>query len=476
MRCRIPACLPGLALLALTSRALAQKDYVAPSRETVFSTTEVRGTHRPEHAIYVENRSTVPITVVGVALYECENVRPSCTPTKMNTRVRPGGRALVLRVGPGSLNMGFRYRFGFSWRPDSTAADAIASMLQRDSAGKGAPAALLYKNLDRDDVRSLAPRIAALRPEPESLFIAPGEVSRMDRIAILALDDSGRVLGRLRWLQWSIPVNGPFDRVPPDRIQGRRTGRSWLLFRLPDEGQQLLPRTVDDVRVPVIVSIPIAPNAPVFTGVALDADSRRPLGCARVALEDTAQNVVATARTDGRGFFTLHAPRAGNYRVGVSTNGWATAYGPAVRADTGEEKQGEYAVSFVEELLADRDTPELEHARPVAVRTVTISARQPATRDKPAEASIGGVSLGGSPSRPILGIVSDAPPMTTWIQFAVDSAGMVDSTSVVIPPDVAPKTRATVMSVMQRVRFTPAKENGRPVCEMLRMRVDVTSR
>jgi len=51
----------------------------------------------------------------------------------------------------------------------------------------------------------------------------------------------------------------------------------------------------------VRVAYPGDPHAPTFSGVAVDADRRTPLACADVALEDSAENVVARGRTGGSG-------------------------------------------------------------------------------------------------------------------------------------------------------------------------------
>jgi hypothetical protein len=39
--------------------------------------------------------------------------------------------------------------------------------------------------------------------------------------------------------------------------------------------------------VPVVVAYRVDPNAPLFAGGVVDAETRVPLGCARVALEDS---------------------------------------------------------------------------------------------------------------------------------------------------------------------------------------------
>jgi hypothetical protein len=87
--------------------------------------------------------------------------------------------------------------------------------------------------------------------------------------------------------------------------------------------------------------------------------------------------------------------------------------------------------------------------------------------------SIRAVTLGGSPSTPILGIAGSAPAGTTWVQFLVDSLGQVDSTSALLPPDADPATVATVNAVLPRVRFSPARKAGTPTCERLQMQVNL---
>jgi hypothetical protein len=86
------------------------------------------------------------------------------------------------------------------------------------------------------------------------------------------------------------------------------------------------------------------------------------------------------------------------------------------------------------------------------------------------------VTLGGSESMPILGIIGRAPAGTVWTQFVVDSTGHVDLGSVTMPAGTDPRNLTSATSVLPRLRFTPAREAGKPVCELLRMQVNFSAR
>lgn len=479
MPSRLPSLLCG-ALLGLAAPLAAQKQkvFVAPGNDNIISTTDQRRDDPPEHLIYVENHSSVPVTVWSVSLTRCENIKQWCEPKKVNIKVRPGGRSLAMRVNPKNEDQGFRYYFGFAWRPDSSNAAAIAAALgEAPATPAGAPVTLRYRELYEKDFRALGPRIASLRAEPESLQLAPGEQVRFDQVPVLVVDLDGKVLGRTQWLQFSATGRGVITVQPPDGFVARSPGRGRLMFRLADAAQQLVGHEVAALEVPVVVAYRVEANAPVFLGRAIDADTKQPLACAAVTLMDSVQNVVASGRTLTNGAFTLRAPHTGSYSVAVSIAGWAAAQTPPTVAGPNEEKQGEYAVRFEDELLAEPFDPDVEHAHAVAVRGASSPpAPGTARKGQPAPPVVSRVTLGGSPTRPVLGIVSNAPSATTWVQFAVDTTGTLDSMSVVTPPDLAPRTRAAVMSIVPRLRFAPARENGRPVCELLRMQVVAATR
>ena len=122
-----------------------------------------------------------------------------------------------------------------------------------------------------------------------------------------------------------------------------------------------------------------------------------------------------------------------------------------------------------------RDADEMEHARPAAVTMAPLGTPE-ARSSKKTIPIVSGVTLGGSEAMPILGIVGRAPVGTSWMQFAVDSTGHVDTGSITLPNGTDPKSVASVASVLPRVRFTPARENGKPVCELLRMQVNFSAR
>lgn len=469
--------------------------FVAPTAETIVSTTEERTADPPSHLIYVENHSTVPVTVFSVVLAGCENIKPRCDARPTKVHVQPGQRALAIRIEPTNPQRAFGYRFGFSWHADSSSTAAIASLAGAgDVNAKAAVAAgrradslrrtevgLHYNELTRDDFRAIAARAVSMRADPESLLMAPGERVPIARIRLLMSDAHGQVLGQTRWVQWMVPIQNAVQLIPPEELAARQAGRTTVHFRLADEARRLLASPIDDVEFPVIVAYPLDPHAPGFVGRALDADSKSPLACARVALEDSAQNVVDRGRTGATGAFVLQAPRPGTYRVRVEARGWAPVYGPFELAKADDEKQREYFVRFTEQLLMMRgmEATDIQHARPTAIATEPIGARQggkQASAGVASSSAIQSVSIGGSEMTPVLGIIGRVSPMTTWLQFTVDSTGRVDTPSILLPPDAPANAKAEVMSVLPRVRFSPAREAGAPTCELLRMQVNFATR
>ena len=116
------------------------------------------------------------------------------------------------------------------------------------------------------------------------------------------------------------------------------------------------------------MAYPIDAHAPDLRRTRVDADTKAPLACAWVALEDSAQNVVARSRTSAHGNFLLASPRPGTYRVRIETPGWQPAFGPTEFAKADEDKQHQYVVKFTEQMLMPRymrDPDEVEHARPI---------------------------------------------------------------------------------------------------------------
>jgi hypothetical protein len=481
-----------VASLLLACSTATQRAFVAPSDDTIVTETEERQGEPPTHLIFVVNRSTVPVTVFSFSLRNCENVKQPCRPTRMNLRVRPGERVVAMRVQPDNPQRGFSYSFNYGWNADSSGAAALGALAasgdvsaqqrladrqRADSIDKAHPGPR-YHELTRDDFGAIAGRVASLRAEPESLTLAPGERSSIDRIRILVVSADGQVLGRTRWVQWMVPGPGTVDFSPPDRLTARRPGRAVIRFGLADEAQQIIGTEVAEIEVPVVVAYRVDPNAPLFAGQVVDADTKTPLGCVRVALEDSLQNVVSASRTTMAGTFNLQAPHPGSFRVRVETHGWAPSYGPVEVAAANETKQREYPVRFTEQMLTglyERPDAEFQRARPAAVSTEPVPTRSTGGRARTTPI-VTGVTLGGSESMPILGIIGRVQPMTTWMQFVVDSAGRVDTTSVLLSPGTPASAKASVNSVLPRVRFAPAREAGKPTCELIRMQVNFSPR
>ena len=461
MRTLLSVCLRTTAFAAAVAAcsSATQRVYIAPSAETIISDTEERQSDPPSHLIFIRNRSTVPVTVFSVSLNSCQNIKGSCGPRRVSIKVAPGQRVTALRVEPANQTLAFSYRFGFSWNADSSGSMARAALG-------------IASELSLEGFRSVAPRVASLRTEPESLVIEPGSEARLERVRLLVVDSGGEVLGQTRWIRWTAPSYGAVRFIPTDRIFARHPGRATVRFTLADEAQQIIGRPIADVVMPVIVAYPVDPHAPVFTGVALDADSRKPLACVRVALEDTARNAVANEQTSHAGTFSLQAPRPGTYRVNLGITGWSSAYGSMELANADEEKQREYLVRFTEQTLMSRDIDDptgFQHATPAALSTIPVSSNATGRSTAPVGPA---VSLSGSAAVPVLGIISRVPPATVWAQFVVDSAGKVDTASIMVPPGTSANVRTNVVTVLPRVRFSAARVDGRPTCEMLRIQVN----
>jgi hypothetical protein len=471
----------GVVLVLAACAPATQRTYVAPTRETIVSTTEEHEANPPTHLIYIENHSTVPVTVFSVSLTGCENIKQDCGPHPVHLDVRPDSRVLAVRVEPRNPTQAWNYAFGFSWHVDSAGAAALTALaqagdsssrvrlaaMQREDSVRKAEGGAYINELSRTDFAALKGHVAAMRAIPESLVIAPGTHTTIDQIKLVLVDTHGNVLGRTRWVRWFAPGGGAVQFVPPNTLIARRPGRASIRFELADEAQQILGTSLGELQYPVVAAYPVDPHAPIFEGRAVDADTKKPIACVRVALEDSAQNAVARSRTGPTGTFYLAAPRPGTYRVRIETLGWAPVYGPSELAGPDAEKQHEYEVRFSDQMIMSRlarADEDIEHAQPLGV---TRTAGNTLVRR---------VSLGGSDVMPIVNVVGSAPAGTIWAQFAVDSTGRVDSSSVSVPSTANARQVAAAKALLPRVRFNPARESGKPVCELLRMEVNFSGR
>jgi len=491
--------LPAVALftaLLFGCAPAAQRAYVAPSYQTIVSTTEEHEADPPSHIIYVENHSTVPVRIFAITLTNCENVNVMCGVRQMNLRLDADRREVAVRIAPKNRGQGFHYSFGFSWHVDSASALATAALAQAGDEGSRVKLAAMqhadslrraetgphYNDLTQSDFTVLGPRVASMRAIPDSLVLVPGERTSIERIRLLLLDKQGTVLGQTRWVSWRMMngINPAVQFDPPLTLVAKRPGRTTIRFSLAQQAQQLVPTPVNEVEYTIVAAYPPDAHAPVFTGRALNSDGKTPLACASVALEDSAQNVVARDRSGSLGTFVLAAPRPGAYRVRVEAPGWAPVYGPTEVAKADEEKQHEYVVKFTEQMLSFRpvrSADEPEHARPVSLVTPVLDAASGSGRKGARSQSlVDAVTLSGSETMPILGVAGRAPVGTSWMQFVVDSTGHVDPSSISLPADTSAKRLTSVKAMLPRVHFAPARDAGKTVCELLRMQVNFTPR
>ena len=486
------ACL-ALVLVAACTPA-TQHAYVAPSRTTIVNTTEESQGPPEAHLIYIENRSTVPVTVFSVSLTGCENVRQQCTPHPVKIRVRPGGRELAMRVEPANKDQGFGYQFGFSWNADSAGVNALNALASNgDAAAQERLTAMQradsldrasggIRELSREDFKTLGSRIASIRARSDSLVLEPGERFEMDHVSLLLLDSQGAVLGRTSWDRYLVNGGSAFSFIPPGTVLARRPGRGVARFRLADEALAMIGHPVADAPdLPIVVGYPFDAHAPVYEGIVTDGDSNAPLACTRVTLADSAQNVVARGVTDATGAFSLRAPRPGSYQVSVELTGWSPVHGPLEAGAADADVQHRYPVRFTDKLLSVSyaDPDEFQYAYPVAVAASTYSQPQPAGSKKKKVRSgtiIRNVSLRGSATMPILNVVGNAQPGTTWVQFVVDSTGQVRPGSITLPPTADAPSVESVDLVLPHVRFSPARSMQHPTCELVRMQVNFSPR
>ena len=107
-----------LAFVVAGCASAAQKVYVAPTNDTISTTTEEGRGSAISQNIYVVNASTEPIIVFGIALRECENIKQQCDTHPVNVKINGGDRRIVFRVDPRNKEMAYSYRFNYSWRPE----------------------------------------------------------------------------------------------------------------------------------------------------------------------------------------------------------------------------------------------------------------------------------------------------------------------------------------------------------------------
>ena len=260
---------PGALLLCILLTACATKAppaYIAATNLTVRASAEEVSGSTPAHLIYIENGSTVPITVYSITLRSCENVKGSCdSPTPINVRIPGGRRAMIRRVEPRNAQLGFTYRYSYGWRSDSSRVAALAVLANEGSEAASEQIAAIERaeaahraEVDAHDewlpastISALGSRAAAIRVEPDSFVLRVGEAVTLDRIRLLVIDSAGRLVGRSRFSFGFQP--GVVAFVRPDSLKAVTPGRSIIEVKLPLEATVGQARALPPGRLVIVV-------------------------------------------------------------------------------------------------------------------------------------------------------------------------------------------------------------------------------
>jgi hypothetical protein len=252
-------------LCTTPTRATAQAKYVSPDQRTVRTFLEAKPGELNTKVVRVENLSTVPIVVTQVVLMNCNNVGLVCGLNEMETTVEPGRRKTVLEVEPAAVTRAVTFGYRFQWRHkskeailgtlasagDSGAAQRLAQVQRAEAARAARPGErLLYA----DELVALGHQVAALRADPDTVVLAVGGASTVNAMRIIAVDSSGRSLGRVRTgYRFSLERGPAVLLARPDSLLGVSPGRQSLVMRLPEALSVGRTTPFDGVRFTIIV-------------------------------------------------------------------------------------------------------------------------------------------------------------------------------------------------------------------------------
>jgi hypothetical protein len=254
------------ALATACASAPTQRAYVAPTSQTVVTVMEEMAP-TPGHIIYVENHSSVPVTVYSVTLRDCENIKANCnSPRSINLRLRPNSRTVLARVEPADSRKASHFGYSFGWQADSSAKAALGALaaggdsnaeqqldaIARAEAQRRNAVGGFDPILKPSDIAALGDRAQSLRASPDSLVLPVGRRLTLDTIHVLLIGAEGETLGRVGALQWR--VGGPsVSVVRPDTIVALAPGRSSLRIMLPADVLPDRPALHAPLDVPIVV-------------------------------------------------------------------------------------------------------------------------------------------------------------------------------------------------------------------------------
>ena len=242
--CQIMIALAAVACVA-PDVAQAQKKFLAPSDQTVFLDYEEGYGSTPVQIAYIQNLSSVQIVVYSFTLRDCENVRQSCSPQKVNLTVPAGTRRVLKRIEPKSPSESFRFNMSYGWRADSSDAEALRFMAEEGrSRAAGAQldvreAAIAERKatvgqhdewLDAKRLAALGDQVASVHAEPDSVVLRVGQQFVVNRVRVIARSAEGELLGRVGAYQWRVPRS--IITLKADTIIAQAPGRVEVVFEL----------------------------------------------------------------------------------------------------------------------------------------------------------------------------------------------------------------------------------------------------
>ena len=223
----------------------AQKRFVAPTDQTVYLEYEEGYGSTPAQIAYIHNISSVQIVIYSVTLRDCENVKQSCSPQKVNVKVPASSRRMLKRIEPRSPESSFRFSMSYGWRADSSDAEALrflalegrsrtagAQLAVREEAIAEQKAAVGHHDewLSASRLAALGDQVASLRAEPDSVVLRVGQEFVVHKVRVMARSADGELLGRVGAYQWRVARS--IVQLKADTIVARTPGRVEVVFEL----------------------------------------------------------------------------------------------------------------------------------------------------------------------------------------------------------------------------------------------------